>query len=510
MNYFNIYILLFYNILVFIFCNNCFEYSCEECSDSNYDSCTKCKEGFNLLDGTCPCYDPECNICRTSSYGNSFVYFNENYYNLNGKCQCQFKNCEICGSNKCLKCLNGYILDDDDKNCIKKSIDFNIKCLDSHCLYCENRNEETCRTCIKGYEETKGYCKKLSYAVNNYCYDYNYYPNKNDNYCHPKCNGATCFSPIFNSKFKQCSNSCLKCFDNELFFIKDCFNVSIKNCNYQITKDDCYFCNTGYYRKLGNCVKCPKGCKKCSNRNKCIICDNTYTLLNNGSCELVTNNSNENEQLRVKNFLDSYKYIKSSLTTFPLYKNGIKENYFCEVSNCLHCSYKNKCLLCGNNYVLDNNGKCLKKNCSIEHCKNCSSQNICDSCEENYILNNNKCEIKYDIKDCETSNHLNICSKCKKDYIFNTYLKEQISCSEFDILENNFSECKNNFKNLKENGDEIENDEIEYEEYYIKSIFCNNFDKCLKCKNNYNFIDYCSNFTNKQCINKIQKKKINH
>ena len=73
----NVWRLIFFRILLIILnkrilCNNniaCFEYSCEECNSPEYGNCTKCRYGWTLIDGTCPCFSPSCAVCTTGFFG---------------------------------------------------------------------------------------------------------------------------------------------------------------------------------------------------------------------------------------------------------------------------------------------------------------------------------------------------------------------------------------------------------------------------------------------------------
>ena len=67
--------LIFLNLLLIILnkgilCNNntCFEYSCEECNSPEYGNCTKCRYGWTLIDGTCPCFNSSCAVCTTGFF----------------------------------------------------------------------------------------------------------------------------------------------------------------------------------------------------------------------------------------------------------------------------------------------------------------------------------------------------------------------------------------------------------------------------------------------------------
>ena len=76
--FFNIFLFSLFLKYIYIYCDeakiSCFEYSCEECTSEEYGTCTKCRNNFKLIDGTCPCQDLHCALCETGFY---------NEYNLN-------------------------------------------------------------------------------------------------------------------------------------------------------------------------------------------------------------------------------------------------------------------------------------------------------------------------------------------------------------------------------------------------------------------------------------------
>lgn len=105
----------------------CFENSCEECNSSEYGQCTKCKETFTLVNGSCPCFEEKCSLC---SYGYSvpgLCQICKYGYRLNnnGKCDCDDKNCKKCSKNICIKYTN---LNYDKKNRIRKLEQCNKNC----------------------------------------------------------------------------------------------------------------------------------------------------------------------------------------------------------------------------------------------------------------------------------------------------------------------------------------------------------------------------------------------
>ena len=87
----------------------CFEYSCDECETEEYGKCTKCRNGWTLINGTCPCYDSGCAICTTGLGGKYICELCKNGFFQNEKeCYCNITYCEQCGENTCLKCIENY------------------------------------------------------------------------------------------------------------------------------------------------------------------------------------------------------------------------------------------------------------------------------------------------------------------------------------------------------------------------------------------------------------------
>ena len=456
--------------------NDCFEYSCELCTNSEYGSCTKCKENFKLIDGTCPCNDYACNICDTSFLGSKCYYCDENYkINALNQCVCEDSNCEICDKNGCLKCKSGFI--NHNTLCIPIE-NYQSNCLDENCIQCTNTIEKyTCTQCNKGYELVMGKCIKLKNIQNFSCSDSNYYPSF-DGLCYPKCGGADCENN--NIFYNECTNNCLICIKNDLYYYPDCNDESstIDNCSVQKNNYECSICNVGYYKKRGQCEKCQKGCKKCSDKNTCLYCDHNYNLLDDGTCEEITKNSEENIQEKFNEFKIEYIMQKEN---YILKINENQDNNFiinekCEIDHCISCSklINNFCLLCENNYE-NFNGQCYKKDCQINNCAECDDENICSKCNNGYFLENNQCKLSCDIKNCESCESPYYCDKCKDGYEFNGY-ECKLKCSISNCLECGYNKCYQ-----CNNG------------YYLNSYgYCNKckINNCKNC-NNYNNRETC-------------------
>ena len=143
--------------------NNCFEYSCVECETEEYGTCTKCRDSFRLVDGTCPCADNSCALCRNGLGGWNLCYICKNgYYNSNKDCYCDIDDCEICeNANYCIKCISGYYYDNITNKCIKLNEENKMHCNDINCDACYSELPGACEYCKEGFNEVKGECEQL-------------------------------------------------------------------------------------------------------------------------------------------------------------------------------------------------------------------------------------------------------------------------------------------------------------------------------------------------------------
>ena len=287
--------ILFFSFIVLINSakQECYEYSCEECLSSEYGTCTKCRDDFKLIDGTCPCSFSSCALCTTGLAGlNICEQCKEGYYSSNKNCYCEVNNCEQCAVDGCKKCNSGYYYNETTKECLKETEDNKLQCFDPNCDGCFSDEKGACQSCKEGYYEKKGECIALENTVNGGCLDNNYYPI--GNYCYEKCNGISC--GIFagfqwpNFVFRCAENNCLVCIGYNLLIISECDNSDVCNelegCLNCLTKDECLICQQGYYLLGGKCKKCSQGCSICSSVNNCQVCMSGYELTSNKTCEL--------------------------------------------------------------------------------------------------------------------------------------------------------------------------------------------------------------------------------
>ena len=405
-------------------CKNstCFEYSCEKCESSEYGKCTKCRKGFRLVDGTCPCANINCALCETGLAGLNICKLCKNgYYNYEGDCICDIKDCEICSENSCIQCITGYTYNITNNICEKEELN-KIECFDNNCNACYNQEKGACEDCKNGFYLDKGECIEMPpYDENHTCQD-GYYLDKEHDTCFKICSGVVCDKKFF--YYYGCSsNKCLVCKQNILRFYSKCDNSDIctkEGCLNCITDDDCLICLPGYYLLGGLCKKCIKGCSYCENNDTCVKCLSGFELNSNKKCVLTNNfDFNINKYLIEKNKLIKEYYPDENIV--DLEKLKIPE---CD-PNCLKC-YENNgiCRECNSLYKLEENNKCIKY-CSDINCLDCSifnNKERCTKCKEGYILKNGVCIYnctKLNCLSCIFENGKEICLKCSKDYYLN-------------------------------------------------------------------------------------------
>ena len=386
-------ILFFFLFFDFLFFKNkyincdesieCFEYSCKECTSDKYGSCTKCREGFQLKEGTCPCLNNKCALCLAKYYYVGTCELCKNgYLNYNKKCKSNIDNCDIEKDNKCLFCYDGYVYNEVSNKCEEETETNKRNCYDPNCAICLSEEEGTCEECKKDYKLVKGEC---------------------------------------------CLSSDNSCVSNTNYISLNCEN----NCSICYSEDECYLCKPGYYLKSGACQPCINGCFQCANSEKCQYCFSHYEMKNDGTCQLKSN-TNEvdfNVNLYMKK---KYKLIEAN------YKNEYDESKAlpyqstkeCD-SNCFKCNDSTgTCLQCKSLYILDEDTNTCISDCSDENCLDCYlniiSAEQCRTCKNGYYPSGKNCNLKCSDENCRYCNLLDgqeICLECFPDYKL-----EGISC----------------------------------------------------------------------------------
>lgn len=263
--------------LIFIFTvrliliKTCFEFSCEECESEEFGKCTKCKESFELVNGTCPCKDGSCVLCDKGIENASCFLCKNSYDRNNKKCyfQCKYDNCMACREDLCLKCKDNYYFSSYDNKCIRSTSTYKNYCYDEYCAFCSPDPYE-CHECIEHYIFDSDWNCEL---------DPNYIP----------CEGMECYTNHRND-FYRCKNECLFCLNDKIYAISNCENkylCNIENCEICRNQTECFQCKPGYYPERGQCKeKCIEGCYICSTYDKCDYCRIGFTKNSKGKCTL--------------------------------------------------------------------------------------------------------------------------------------------------------------------------------------------------------------------------------
>ena len=454
-----------------IICRNatCFEYSCEECNSPEYGNCTKCRYGWNLIDGTCPCYSPGCALCYIGFASSNVCQLCKNGYDFQKhKCICNISNCEHCGQNNCLVCSAGYFYNTTSNKCEKQKDEEKIPCYDPNCDACFSKEKGACVNCKEGFTQRKGECIELIKPGKYGSCPNNYY--RKGDFCFQDFEGMNCSIDYF-SEYYCPSNKCLKCSEEkQLIVIAECDNSaecsSIKGCLNCITKDECLICNQGYYLLGGLCYKCTEGCSICSNNQTCQYCMSGFELNSDKKCVLTYNfdfnidlYNQFKQELVQKECTDNkclYCTYRYDIETCGKCINGYGPNgikcFHC-FDKCIDCYYWSRmiCRECISGYRVDDKGGC-ELICSDENCLNCyldDGKEICKKCKNNYKPNGKNCSLCSDINcdNCYFLKGKEYCTKCPLGYRINE--EKCIKCSDSNCLECDLSNGKEYCKNCK-------------------------------------------------------------
>lgn len=496
----------FFLLLIIIFAerltlnNTCFEFSCEECLSEEFGTCTKCKENFELIDGTCPCKDPSCALCDTG-FQNASCYLCKNSYNRKkNRCQfsCRFENCYDCREDYCLVCENSYseYFNYSEKKCMPKPQKTQKnKCNVAFCEECDPNNPDECDKCEEDF-------------VLNYNWKCSLSPD------YVSCEGLKCNNN--NGKYTVCfNNSCIFCYNNRIYPEMNCENnymCNIENCQICRTVSECLQCKPGYYPEKNKCKeKCIKGCYMCSTNETCDNCMTGYKKDSEGKCILNStylnfntslyeyqkellmeyfDNINNNETSKNIEILDKLNgehcsifndekgICETCIDPYSLIDN--KCQYVCTINNCINCTYispgKENCIKCKDFYDLKNNACIFNNTCYDKNCAICSNEGInsCLKCKKDYEL-----YIFFGVKKCTEKIIINYETEKVTDIINNTNINNISNISNVNNINRN-----DNFNN---NNDNVMPDEDEnFCKEKIKNCkICSDGLQCSECEENY-------------------------
>ena len=316
-----------------------------------------------------------------------------------------------------------------------------------------------------------------------------------------------------------------------------------KENNPTICDDNNIDVNIGYFIYDNAYYPCFEFCEKCKNASYCDKCDNSHVLNNNKTicfnsipnCEYYNDND-----FSCKKCNNGYYFLEKERRI--CFNNISKENYFtldegisyypCDmnIKNCLECQNKNNsCSLCKNgfyflennrtfcftgvnltNYYTNDNGISFSLcNKTISNCSKCSLYNNnlslkCDLCEDDYYFLEGKrdkcftnfaleeyytedngisyypCDSNFFPKCQQCSNNKTKCKKCINDYYFIGNNKNKCEYISKNDLNKYFSE-DNNISYI------LCNSSMESCEQ------CLNGNTCIKCSNNFYFLENIRN-----------------
>ena len=454
-------------------------------------NCTEeCDRNCRNEDKKCDKITGECN-CTTNYY----------YYIPKKKCLPCPINCNDCYSDeKCVSCINkknyGDFCNKTCDKCIEKDGSYcerNGKCI-GDCEkgfkgdYCNEPCDDSCENCFKNGSCIS--CKDDYYLKDGKC-------EKCWEDCN-KCNSSKCIDCKLKDKFGDyCNLSCSEnCYNNKTNIVCDRNNGLCYECKENFIGNNCTNCTLG---KTGiNCDKnCPSNCnltlKNCDKNGKCSSC------------------------------IDGYK--------------GEKCEDKCS-DNCSKCDqYNNKCYECKKSFWGENCEEKCPKHCINQTCS--KDKGKCE-CEKNFVQKEgcNECILNYTGEYCNDNCFVGCnlskgnCDRYTKECICNKgyFLKDcSMECSE-NCLEKNCNnmtgycfECINGFygdfcndkcpDNCKKCNRENGKCETCEDNYYLKeekciecsedclNKTCNNITgRCINCKNNDKYGDFCNKTCPINCV----------
>lgn len=433
------------------FCNDT---NCDICTIDIEGACIKCKDGFNLENGTC---------ISNPSLGKYFkgnILCPENYISAGKGCNklCLGAKCNnlnphyMTCDNKCIYCKEGILYEQlnckmegfcIDKKCTKCRTNetgmcdrcevgyrllygaCNEKCLDENCLNCDYTWDGSCNWCKKGYILIDGKCifKDQGYSIMelnpiyeekikifsmpfNITYLGNgYFDIFKENQL-IKLNKSELIKDILLKNFKEIcrkenclsclinnSEYCIKCMEGYTLVNGKCINCKISNCLLCLSENTCNRCEENFVLINNQCIKnfgTIPFCLKYSN-DQCSQCEDNYNLLD-GKCNL--------NLIYTQNTL----YDKLSCTDDSICNEVCMQKYYYKNKNCSICfdpycffCYDNiGCIICEKGYNLID-GRCLKQtefNETVDNCVSYDYDGKCIECDSFCILREEECNCK--------------------------------------------------------------------------------------------------------------------
>ena len=399
-------------------CGNTCGANCLICED---DVCRKCAEGTISTGGSCSTYCPSGSrpvngICVCSS---GFLHNNncvascpEGYLGLDGECKACSSPCATCSGtvDKCVTCQNGFTIEQATGKCVTSqpcpygryrsmfgdcrhicavgTYYNDFACFDGGCPIGYVVDEEN-RACIKQTIDTG--CTIPKYLQGTRCVlncEPGFYPDPSTRVCKP-CS-ANCYA---------CSN------ENECTSCDEGFAPSENGC---VSTGSC---SAGLVKHNGNCLaSCPSGYRN-SNGFCLRQCANGYFYWNNGCYETCPTGLHTESACVIVCPVGTVKNGNSC--NAPSVTCGAGQFYNTVIGQCDICRFpcaecqgtSSTCTDCTNGFALSQTSCVRKVNCPAgqyqsgtgcvrcpERCATCSDADTCLSCSSGFIVVGNDCE----------------------------------------------------------------------------------------------------------------------
>ena len=361
-------------------CENCFsgyylsenKESCTNTNNCHFGNkdigiCIACMEGyyFDYKNGKCISNqeDNDFKFCTKVDNNECIQCLFPNYFlSEDNKCSTT-QNCEESHLGKCIKCKDNYFFDYDN-NCIKTEnckYSNGVECLDCIDNYYYDINSSKCKLAQDNYQNCKRAYEGWFCEI---CKD-DYYLNQTD---------YLCYSNKEYGKFYKCEktennmNRCTSCIKGYYLGYKDNKCVNSNGCALSDNENNCIECDNYHcldmknkiceynYKILNEEKKFYYRCKKTNeNGNRCEVCNDNFTLNENGLCVDYGDNcieKNDEICLRCKNDEEGYYCLNSVF--------GCVKKYF---NKCLECNDFldfEKCTKCYEGYKLNELNECVQ------------------------------------------------------------------------------------------------------------------------------------------------------
>ena len=489
----------------------CQDNNCNICMNPLRGACLRCKDGFNLVNGSChlnpsegyyfqskmlcpddyisigegcnkECLGAKCNIAENPFYSkceNNCIYCMQGI--LYDKLNCNMSG--YCYDEKCTKCRSSEI-----GMCDRCELGYRLiygrcleQCLDINCLNCDYTMDKSCNSCKKGYLLINGKCylKNETLTYKEYVDIYENHimtlaenlniTYKGDGYFEIYIDNETMLleytgliKEYYESKYNEICNA------------ENCLSCLVNNPQY------CMTCIDNYKPRNGQCIKCEiLFCDLCLVDNECNRCQDNYILINNLCIRNIAEikfclkyefdrscSQCEDNYLLVKGLctLNSFYTQNTSYEIMSCSDESIRnqiclKKYFykdnacvlCRDPKCHFCYQGIGCIICEQEYNLID-GRCLKKAEFNETVSNCISYDYdgnCIECDSLCILKGGKCDCKF-VNSVLTYLTIGILILIVAWIIFSLY-KQETSFAEHDrIIESDMKLIEDNKINQQE------------------------------------------------------------